>query len=78
MSTDRIFASPYARKLAREKNIDINNVIGSGPNNRVLAADVLEGKLKATISATLDLADWVKAFKLIEERTVVGKAVLVP
>ena len=37
-----------------------------------------EGKLKATISATLDLADWVKAFKLIEERTVVGKAVLVP
>ncbi len=37
-----------------------------------------EGKLKATIAATLDLADWVKAFKLIEERTVVGKAVLVP
>ncbi|MDP1840876.1 MAG: NADPH:quinone oxidoreductase family protein [Reyranella sp.] len=37
-----------------------------------------EGKLKATISATLDLADWVKAFKLIEGRTIVGKAVLVP
>ena len=37
-----------------------------------------EGKLKATIAATLDLADWVKGFKLIEERTVVGKAVLVP
>jgi NADPH:quinone reductase len=37
-----------------------------------------EGKLKATVAATLDLADWVKAFKLIEERTVVGKAVLVP
>ncbi len=37
-----------------------------------------EGKLKATIAATLDLADWVTGFKLIEERTVVGKAVLVP
>ncbi|MBI3198785.1 MAG: NADPH:quinone oxidoreductase family protein [Rhodospirillales bacterium] len=37
-----------------------------------------EGKLKATVAATLDLADWVQAFKLIEERTVVGKAVLVP
>ena len=37
-----------------------------------------EGKLKATVAATLDLADWVRAFKLIEERTVVGKAVLVP
>ena len=37
-----------------------------------------EGKLKATVAATYDLADWVKAFRLIEERTVVGKAVLVP
>ena len=37
-----------------------------------------EGKLKATVAATYDLADWVKAFRQIEERTVVGKAVLVP
>jgi len=37
-----------------------------------------EGKLKATISGRFDLADWVKAFRLIEERMVVGKAVLVP
>lgn len=37
-----------------------------------------EGRLKATVAATYDLADWVKAFRLIEERTVVGKAVLVP
>ncbi len=37
-----------------------------------------EGKLKATIAGKFDLADYVKAFKLIEERTVVGKAVLVP
>jgi NADPH2:quinone reductase len=37
-----------------------------------------EGKLKALVAGTYDLADWVKAFKLIEDRTVVGKAVLVP
>ena len=37
-----------------------------------------EGKLQATIAATYDLADWMKGFRLIEERTVVGKAVLVP
>ena len=37
-----------------------------------------EGKLKAMVAGTFDLADYVKAFKLIEERTVVGKAVLVP
>ena len=37
-----------------------------------------EDKLKATVAGTFDLADWVEGFKLIEERTVVGKAVLVP
>jgi len=37
-----------------------------------------EGKLQATVAATFDLADWMKGFRLIEERTVVGKAVLVP
>ena len=37
-----------------------------------------EGKLQATIAATYDLAYWMKGFRLIEERTVVGKAVLVP
>jgi NADPH2:quinone reductase len=37
-----------------------------------------EGKLKAMVAGAFDLADWVKAFKLIENRTVVGKAVLVP
>ena len=37
-----------------------------------------EGKLKAMVSGRFDLGDWVKAFKTIEDRTVVGKAVLVP
>lgn len=38
----------------------------------------VEGKLRATVAGTFDLGDWVPAFKLIENRTVVGKAVLVP
>ena len=37
-----------------------------------------QGKLKAYVAGRFELGDWVKAFKLIEERTVVGKAVLVP
>jgi len=37
-----------------------------------------EGRLRAMVAGKFDLADYVKAFKLIEERTVVGKAVLVP
>jgi NADPH2:quinone reductase len=37
-----------------------------------------QDKLRATIAGTFDLADWIDGFRMIEERTVVGKAVLVP
>lgn len=33
-------ASPYARKLARGAGVDIAQASGSGPNGRILAADV--------------------------------------
>lgn len=36
----RVLAVPAARKLARERDIDINDVRGSGPNGRVRVADV--------------------------------------
>lgn len=32
--------SPLAKKIAAQKNIDITNIIGSGPNGRVIKADV--------------------------------------
>jgi NADPH2:quinone reductase len=37
-----------------------------------------EDRLQAKVAGSFDLRDWVKAFRLIEKRTVVGKAVLVP
>lgn len=36
----RIVASPYAKKLAKELNVDLGNVIGSGPMGRIVAKDV--------------------------------------
>lgn len=36
----RVVASPYARLLAREKGIDISAVTGTGPERRIIAADV--------------------------------------
>ena len=33
-------ASPYAKKLAREANVDISQATGTGPNGRIVAADV--------------------------------------
>lgn len=36
----RIVASPYAKKLAKELNVDLGNVVGSGPMGRIVAKDV--------------------------------------
>jgi len=39
-SGERIVATPQARKLAREKGVDLKTIIGSGPKGRIKAADV--------------------------------------
>ncbi len=40
----RIFASPLARRLAKEAGIDVARVAGSGPHGRVVARDVEQAK----------------------------------
>jgi len=37
----RIFASPRARRLAREKGVDLTMVAGSGPDGRIVERDVV-------------------------------------
>jgi pyruvate dehydrogenase E2 component (dihydrolipoamide acetyltransferase) len=37
---DRVIASPLARRIAAQKNIDLHNVKGTGPNGRIVRADV--------------------------------------
>ncbi|MFN4198225.1 MAG: pyruvate dehydrogenase complex dihydrolipoamide acetyltransferase [Flavobacterium sp.] len=39
-SQDRIFASPLAKKLAKEKGIDLNQIKGSGENGRIIRKDI--------------------------------------
>jgi len=53
-NSSRIFASPRARRLAREKGVDLALVSGSGPNGRIVERDVLaylERRPKATPTA---------------------------
>ncbi|MBN9304345.1 MAG: pyruvate dehydrogenase complex dihydrolipoamide acetyltransferase [Devosia sp. 67-54] len=40
----RIFASPLARRFAKEANIDISAIAGSGPHGRVVKSDVEAAK----------------------------------
>jgi len=39
--TGRIFASPRAKKLAKEKNVDLKFIRGTGPNGRIIEKDVI-------------------------------------
>ena len=37
---DRVFASPLARRLAAENDLPIEKVPGTGPNGRIIKADI--------------------------------------
>ncbi len=41
---ERIFASPLARRLAKEKGIDLSGLQGSGPHGRIVKADIEAAK----------------------------------
>jgi pyruvate dehydrogenase E2 component (dihydrolipoamide acetyltransferase) len=41
---NRVFSSPLARRLAKESNIDLGRIEGSGPHGRVIARDIEAAK----------------------------------
>ncbi len=51
--TDRIVASPRARKLAKELKVDLNTLRGSGPHGRIVAEDVESAAGKAPTAPTV-------------------------
>ncbi len=42
----RVFASPLARRLARDAGIDVSALVGSGPKGRIVKADVERAKIE--------------------------------
>ena len=49
---DRVIASPLAKRIAADKGIDLAGVAGSGPNGRIVRADVEGAKPTAAAPAT--------------------------
>ena len=41
-SNTRVFATPLARRLAREKGVDLGSISGSGPHGRIVKTDILD------------------------------------
>ena len=55
---DRVFASPLARRLAKEAGLDIAGITGSGPQGRIVKADIDKAKSQpkpATAAAPEDV-----------------------
>jgi pyruvate dehydrogenase E2 component (dihydrolipoamide acetyltransferase) len=53
-SGDRVIASPLAKRIAADKGVDLASIKGSGPNGRIVKADVESakaGSAAATIAA---------------------------
>jgi pyruvate dehydrogenase E2 component (dihydrolipoamide acetyltransferase) len=57
-SGERVFASPLARRMARQAGIDLGSLHGSGPNGRVVKADIVaaQGKPAPALAAAAPAA----------------------
>jgi len=57
----RIKATPFARKIMKEKELDLNKIQGSGPDKEVLASDLLfeennsNSSVRSTVERRVDL-----------------------
>ncbi len=52
-SDSRVFSSPLARNLAKEKGINISTVLGTGPSGRIIAADINEFNYASSTSSKI-------------------------
>ncbi len=41
-TSGKIFATPVVKRMAKENNIDLGTVVGSGPNGRIVKEDILK------------------------------------
>ena len=52
----RVFASPLAKRIAAEKGIDLASIKGSGPNGRIVKADIENARPGAPMAAQIGRA----------------------
>jgi pyruvate dehydrogenase E2 component (dihydrolipoyllysine-residue acetyltransferase) len=50
---ERVKASPLARRIARERGIDLAQIVGTGPEGRVIAEDVEKAAIRPPAEATV-------------------------
>ena len=56
LTSGRVFASPLARRLAKQAGIELSAVTGSGPNGRIIRVDIEQFLAKPTAAAPILVA----------------------
>ncbi|MES2907051.1 MAG: pyruvate dehydrogenase complex dihydrolipoamide acetyltransferase [Pseudomonadota bacterium] len=52
-SSERVFASPLAKRIAKQKGVDLSRVKGSGPHGRIIEKDILNAPAGGAASASM-------------------------
>jgi len=71
----RIFISPLARKMAKEKNLDISTIHGTGPGGRIVARDIPLAQPTQTEKLTTTKTPS-RARKIMAERMTLSKTTI--
>ena len=61
LTKSRKFISPLAKNLALKKNIDISNIVGSGPRGRIIKSDILN-----SLSNSIQSKNYIQESEIIE------------
>ena len=73
--SSRLLASPAAKRIARERGVDLHSLAGSGPEGSIVTADVLRGE-KSTPPDSPDPSVLGQVIRLSPMRRIVGERML--
>jgi pyruvate dehydrogenase E2 component (dihydrolipoyllysine-residue acetyltransferase) len=69
---ERVKASPLARRIARERGVDLEGIVGTGPEGRVIAEDVEKAPVRPT-AASATPAGEVEVVELTSTRRTIAR-----
>jgi pyruvate dehydrogenase E2 component (dihydrolipoamide acetyltransferase) len=69
----RVKASPLARRIARERGIDLAQLRGTGPEGRIVAEDVERGQVSAAAAPAAAASSEVEVVKLNQMRKTIAR-----
>jgi pyruvate dehydrogenase E2 component (dihydrolipoamide acetyltransferase) len=69
----RVKASPLARRIAREKGVELSSIRGTGPDGRIVAEDVERAQVSAAPAAAVPVAGDVTSTPLSNVRKTIAR-----